>query len=31
MLTTLSFGLEINFVLKTECNAWEFNGFFIIK
>ena len=31
MLTTLLFALEIKFVLKIESNAWEFNGFFIIK
>ena len=31
MLTTLLLALEINFVLKIESNAREFNGFFIIK
>ena len=31
MLKTLLFALEIKFVMKIESNAWEFNGFLIIK
>ena len=31
MLTTLLFALEIKFVLKMECNAWEVNGFLIME
>ena len=31
MLTTPLFPLELKFVLKIESNAWEFNGFFLIK